>query len=166
LAEISQGLQANQYRLLKIATDTARIRETVHVPQSALNLKRSVADAFGGDVSVMNDAEFSFNVPAETAFPKREQWPKKLSKASGDLFKGKSIEKSDVKVKAKPEKNWCLHKPKVDCQLSNPKCCACLDARPHQGVDGYETYVDGSGIGRGAKRWAHYCPNCRSEYNR
>lgn len=58
----------------------------------------------------------------------------------------------------------CDHWISRDCALtSNPKrCCACSDKRPE--APSYSMYVDGIGWIMGAKRWAQYCPGCRSKF--
>ncbi|KAJ3123829.1 hypothetical protein HK098_001626 [Nowakowskiella sp. JEL0407] len=47
---------------------------------------------------------------------------------------------------------------KGDCQLSGPKCCKCMDRRPHSLT--YFAYQDGRGCSKIVKRNHFYCPSC------
>ena len=48
------------------------------------------------------------------------------------------------------------------CDLTQPRCCACMDHRPQR--TRYYKYVDGQGMVANAKRWSDYCPGCKLHY--
>ena len=48
------------------------------------------------------------------------------------------------------------------CELTQPRCCTCMDNRPHR--EAYMTYVDGRGMVLEANRWFDYCPGCQNAY--
>ena len=48
------------------------------------------------------------------------------------------------------------------CDLTQPRCCACMDDRPQR--TRYYKYVDGQGMVANAKRWSDYCPGCKLQY--
>jgi len=48
------------------------------------------------------------------------------------------------------------------CELTQLRCCTCMDNRPHRGA--YMTYVDGRGMVLDANRWSDYCPGCKAAY--
>jgi hypothetical protein len=49
------------------------------------------------------------------------------------------------------------------CDLTQTRCCACIDNRPERAS--YLRYVDGRGMVAGAKRWNDYCPGCKFHYS-
>ena len=49
------------------------------------------------------------------------------------------------------------------CDLTQPRCCSCIDNRPHRTT--YLRYMDGRGMVAGAKRWSDYCPGCKLHYS-
>lgn len=48
------------------------------------------------------------------------------------------------------------------CELTQPRCCTCMDNRPHRRA--YMTYADGRGMVLDANRWSDYCPGCKAAY--
>ncbi|KAH9208717.1 hypothetical protein DL95DRAFT_414566 [Leptodontidium sp. 2 PMI_412] len=70
--------------------------------------------------------------------------------------KVRDMPKSHRKQKAGARRNTCEHK--INCRLSNPRCCACLDRRPLTGA--YFIYKDGRGLVPEGTRWENYCPGC------
>ena len=48
------------------------------------------------------------------------------------------------------------------CDLTQPRCCSCIDNRPHAAR--YYKYIDGRGMVPEAKRWSAYCPGCQIQY--
>ena len=48
------------------------------------------------------------------------------------------------------------------CDLTQPRCCSCIDTRPH--LTRYYKYVDGRGMVAEAKRWSDYCPGCKLQH--
>lgn len=70
--------------------------------------------------------------------------------------KVRDMPKSHWKQKAGARRNTCEHK--INCRLSNPRCCACLDRRPL--TRAYFIYKDGRGLVPEGTRWENYCPGC------
>ena len=54
---------------------------------------------------------------------------------------------------------WCGHQY---CDLTQPRCCSCIDNRPHR--ERYLKYVDGRGMVLEGKRWSDYCPPCKFKF--
>jgi hypothetical protein len=71
--------------------------------------------------------------------------------------KARDMPKSHRKQKAGAKRNTCEHK--MNCRLSNARCCACLDRRPLTGA--YFIYKDGRGLVPEGTRWENYCPGCK-----
>ncbi|KAI9840863.1 MAG: hypothetical protein M1838_003873 [Thelocarpon superellum] len=55
----------------------------------------------------------------------------------------------------------CPHKLPASCALTaTPKCCACVDRRPH--ASAYAVYIDGLGSVLRGTRWERYCWTCKA----